>query len=129
MVPLSCQRIKPEESKALLGARQVGAILADKNLPLHGQLTVEVGDSDYSQPAYLAANRAHEHLISLVNCRGKRTLYRQNECSASQTGGAPGHYGAPFNLKNPSSWHEPDAESRLLFTRRWGRAYQVVIQA
>ena len=129
MVPFSCQRVKPEESKALVGARQLGAILADKKLPLHGQLTVEVGDSDYSQAAYLAANRAHEHLISLVRCRGNRTLYRQNERSASQTGGAPGHYGAPFNLKNPASWHEPDAESQLPFTSRRGRAYQVVIRA
>ena len=92
-------------------------------------MTVEVGDSDYSQPAYLAANRAHEHLISLVRWRGNRTLYRQNERSASQTGGAPGHYGAPFNLKNPASWHGPDAESQLPFTSRRGRAYQVVIRA
>ncbi len=129
VVPLSCQRVKREESKALVGAAQIGELLGDAKLPFHEQLTVEVGDSDYSQPAYLAANRAHEHLVSVIRCRGNRTLYRQKCRSATETGGAPGHYGTPFSLKDPTTWHEPDDQTQLPFTNRRGRQFQVTIQA
>ena len=73
-----------EDSKALLGAEQVGALLKDKQLPFHDQLTVEVGDSDYSQPIFLATNRKHAHLVSLVRCRGNRTFNRLEYRSACQ---------------------------------------------
>jgi hypothetical protein len=129
VVPLSCQRIKPDESKTLVGAEQIGKLLGDAKLPFRGQLTVEVGDSDYSQPAYLAANREYEHLVSVVRCRGNRTLYRQKCRSAAETGGAPGHYGAPFKLKKPATWHEPDEQIQLPFTSRRGHQYQVSVQA
>jgi hypothetical protein len=129
VVPLSCQRVKPDESKTLVGAGQIGELLGDAKLPFHEQLTVEVGDSDYSQPAYLAANRVHEHLLSVVRCRGNRTLYRQNSRTASETGGAPKHYGTPFKLMQPDTWHQPDEQIQLPFTSRRGRQYQVTIQA
>jgi len=129
VVPLSNQRVKREESKTLVGAAQIGELLGDAKLPFHEQLTVEVGDSDYSQPAYLAANREHNHLVSVIRCRGNRTFYRQKYRSASETGGEPGHYGTPFNLKDPTTWREPDKETQLPFTTRRGRQYQVKIQA
>jgi hypothetical protein len=129
VVPLSCQRVKLEESKVQVGAAQIGDLLDTEQLPFHDQLTVAVGDSDYARPAYLAANRAHAQLVSLVRCRGNRSFYRQKYRSAAETGGAPGHYGAPFKLRDPSSWPPADAETRLPFTSRRGRAFQVVIQA
>lgn len=129
VVPLSCRRVKLEESKALVGAAQIGELLGDAKLPFSEQLTVEVGDSDYSQPAYLAANREHKHLVSVIRCRGNRTFFRQKYRSASETGGAPGHYGTPFNLKGPTTWHEPDDQTQVPFTSRRGRQFQVTIQA
>lgn len=129
VVPLSCQRVRQEDSKALVGAVQIGELLGDAQLPFGEQLTVEVGDSDYSQPAYLAANRKHEHLVSVVRCRGNRIFYRQKYRSASETGGAPSHYGVPFNLKDPATWHEPDDQTQLPFTTRRGHQCQVIIQA
>jgi hypothetical protein len=129
VVPLSCQRVKLEESKALVGAEQIGELLGNAKLPFHKQLTVEVGDSDYSQPAYLVANREHEHLVSVIRCRGNRTFYRQKYRSAAETGGAPGHYGTIFKLKEPTTWHEPDEETQMPFTTRRGRQLQVTIQA
>ena len=129
VVPLSCQRVKRAETKVLVGAEQIGALLEDEKLPFHGQLTVEVGDSDYSQPAFLAANRNHEHLVSLVRCRGNRTFYRLEYRSPEETGGAPGHYGRPFKLKDPDTWEAADEAITLPFTSRRGRTYQVGIQA
>jgi len=129
VVPLSCQRVKPDESKTVVGAKQIGELLGDEKLPFHKQLTVEVGDSDYSQPAYLAANREQEHLLSVVRCRGNRTLYRQRSRSATETGGAPGYYGTPFKLKDPVTWYEPDEQIQLPFVSRRGHPYQITIQA
>lgn len=129
VVPLSCRRVNLEESKVQVGAEQIGALLDDEHLPFHDQLTLEVGDSDYSQPVFLAANRKHDHLISLVRCRGNRSFNRLEYRSAEETGGAPSYYGEPFKLKDPSSWGEADEASRLPFTSRRGRNYQVVIQA
>jgi len=129
VVPLSCRRVKLEESKALVGAEQIGALLDDDQLPFHDQLIVEVGDSDYSQPVFLIANRKHPHLVSLVRCRGNRTFSRLDYRSAAETGGAPSYYGEAFNLKEPSTWGEADETTTLPFTSRRGRAYQVEIQA
>ena len=57
VVPLSCQRVEHEQKKALVGADQMDALLNDPALPFHDQLIVEVADSDYAQPAYIAAHR------------------------------------------------------------------------
>ena len=129
VVPLSCRRVKLEESKVLAGTEQIGALLDDEQLPFHNQLTLEVGDSDYSQPVFLGANRKHGHLVSLVRCRGNRIFYRLEYRSAEETGGAPSHYGEPFKLKDPSTWGEPEEAASLPFTSRRGGNYQVVIQA
>jgi hypothetical protein len=129
VVPLSCRRIKLEESKAQVGAAQIGALLGDERLPFHDQLTVEVGDSDYAQPLFLAANRAPGNLVSLVRSRGNRIYYRLAYRSAKETGGAPGHYGQPFKLKDPRTWGAADETARLPVTSRRGRHGQVIIQA
>lgn len=129
VVPLSCQRVKLAESKVLVGAKQIGDLLDDEQLPFHDQLTVEVGDSDYSQAVFLAANRKHRHLVSLVRCRGNRVFYRLDYRSAEETGGAPSYYGEPFKLKESDTWGEPGETTTLSFTSRRGREYQVEIQA
>jgi hypothetical protein len=129
VVPLSCRRVKLAESKTLVGAEQIGALLENEQLPFHDQLTVEVGDSDYSKPIFLTANRKHPHLVSLVRCRGNRVFSRLDYHSAAETGGAPSYYGAPFNLKKPDTWGEADETTTLPFTSRRGREYQVEIQS
>jgi hypothetical protein len=128
VVPLACRRVKLAETKALVGAAQIGALLEDKKLPFHADLVVEVGDSDYSQAAYLAANRKHENLVSLVRCRGNRSFWRLDYRSAEETGGAPAYYGAPFHLKDTASWHAPDETTQFPFESHRGRTYQVSIQ-
>jgi hypothetical protein len=66
VVPLSVNRVHISEKKAVVGAAKIGTLLGNENLPFAGQLYVEVSDSTYSQPAYLAANGKHSHLITIV---------------------------------------------------------------
>jgi hypothetical protein len=127
VVPLSVKRVNISEKKAMVGAAQIGTLLGNENLPFAGQLCVEVSDSDYSQPACLAANREHYNFITIVRSRGNRVYYRK--ASRISSGGAPKHYGETFCLKKPATWHSPDAETTLPFTSRRGRSYQVSIQA
>jgi hypothetical protein len=69
VVPLSCQRVSSAEDKELVGAIQMNVLLDDPTLPFHNQLCVEVGDTSYSKPKYLFANRPKSNLVSLVRVR------------------------------------------------------------
>lgn len=129
VVPLACQRVKLEATKALVGAAQITALLADEKLPFHEQLTVEVGDSDYAHPAFLVANRQQPHLVSLVRCRGNRTFYRLAYRPAAETGGAPSYYGQPFQLRSPDTWGPADETTTQPFKSRRGKHDQLVVQA
>jgi hypothetical protein len=128
VVPLACRRVELAETKALVGAEQIGALLANDELPFHDELVVEVGDSDYAKAAYLAANRKHENLVSLVRCRGNRTFNRLDYRSAEETGGAPSYYGAVFNLQDPDTWEQSDEAVSLPFTSYRGKDYQVTVR-
>src|SRR4030067_3136498 len=110
VVPLSVQRVSSDEGKELVGALQVGVLLDDEELPFHGQLCVEVGDSGYCKPVYLFANRPKANLVTMVRVRGNRTFYRP-ALPADQRGrrGHPRWYGAPFSLQDPRTWGVPDA--------------------
>lgn len=130
VVPLNCQRVNSAEDKELVGAIQVGILLDDEELPFHGQLCVEVGDTSYSKAVYLFANRPKTNLVTIVRVRSNRTFYRQASRSG-RTGlkGHPAWYGAAFSLQDPRTWPAPDETDTLTFTSRHGRAYRVVIEA
>jgi len=128
VVQLSVQRVKSSEDKEMVGALQIEVLLDDKELPFHDQLCVEVGDSGYSKPAYLEANRQKHNLVTVVRARNNRTFYRQ----ASVTNAGAGHptwYGDPFSLRDPTTWHEPDAAATTTIVSLSGKTYRVEIQA
>jgi len=127
VVPLSVQRVRTNQKKAETGAVQMGKVLGHKALPFDTQLCVEVGDSDYSQPLYLSANRKHNNFISIVRSRGNRVYYQLAE--ETDTGGAPKRYGDRFSLKDPDTWHNPDEQTILPFTSRRGRHYQIDVRS
>jgi len=129
VVPLSCKRVPADKRKFEVGADQVDALLSDPQLPFHHQLVVEVADSDYARAEYLAARRKHPNLVTIVRSRGNRVFFRQDERSAAETGGAPGHYGTAFRLKDPDSWHPADEPLTLPYVSRRGKSYTVRIQA
>ena len=130
LIPLTTQRVATTDDKELVGARQIDGLLSAANLPFHNQLCVEVGDSSYSKPAYLHANRHHHHLVTIARVRSNRTFYRQ--VVADKTPGQRGHptwYGAAFSLSEPTTWSAPDETATLTQVNQRGKAYQVQIQA
>jgi len=130
VVPLSCERVGSMEDKELAGAIQINILLEDESLPFHDQLCVEVGDTSYSKPKYLFANRPKSNLVSLVRARGTRTFYRKaGPSQRKRSSGHPAWYGAAFSLHDPQTWPTPDATALTTMTSRRGRVYQVKIEA
>jgi hypothetical protein len=130
VVPLSMQRVASQENKEMIGASQLGQMLADKNLPFGTDLCVEVADSAYSKPAYLNANRGHKNLVTIARARSTRTFHRQPESeTVSGEKGHPIWYGKPFCLKEPDTWDAPDQTAETTFSSRKKVPYRVEIQA
>ena len=131
VVPLANRRVKSDEDKELVGAEQISALLCDEQMPFHRELCVEVGDTGYSKPEYLAANRHHTNLVTIARVRSNRTFYRQPEEDkvSSPSAGHPTWYGEPFKLPDPQTWHIPDEVLTTVHVSRRDRRYRVEIQA
>lgn len=130
LVPLMTQRVATTEDKELVGAAQIDALLTDGKLPFHVSTCAEVGDSSYSKPEYLAANRHHTNLITIARVRGNRTFYRQPCDEAAKVGrGHPTWFGQTFRLPDPTTWHAPDETDTLSEVSRRGNHYRMEIQA
>ena len=131
VLPLLTERVTTSEDKERVGGKQIEKLLQDAKLPFAQDLTVEVGDSSYSKPAYLYAHRKFSNLVTVVRVRGNRTFYCQyaptEEENPSQ--GHPQWYGERFSLSNPKTWTQPDETLTLWETSRRGKVYRVEIQA
>lgn len=130
VVPLVTGRVATDADKELVGAAQMQALLDDETLPWHDEFVVEVGDTSYSKPAYLHANRHYANLVTIARARGSRTFYHQ---FVYPDGQYPDHhpqwYGEAFKLPDPTTWDDPDLETTFTETSRRGKKYTVVIQA
>lgn len=129
IVPLATERAESPEDKELLAAKQLDQLLSDPEVPFHGQLCVEVGDTRYSKPAYLDANRHHRNLVTVARARSNRTFYRQASPDEEVNKGHPRWYGQPFSLKDPTTWHPPDETATTTHISRRGHCYRVEIRA
>ena len=108
-VPLGVQRVKSSEDKEMVGAQQVQTLLNDETLPFQSELCVEVEDSGYSKPAFLAKNRKKTNLVTITRSRNSRTFYRQPPAMTGEEGvGHPTWYGAPFALPEVLLHDPPD---------------------
>lgn len=131
VVPLAMERVTSQENKEMVGAKQVGALLKDDELPFGKGLCVEVVDSAYSKPVYLNANRDTEKLVTIARARGTRTFYREPnpEAETKDDKGHPTWYGTPFCLKAPNTWGMPDDVAETTFISQRKVVYRVEIQA
>ncbi len=133
VLPLLTERVTTSEDKEMVGSRQIEMLLQDTKLPFAQDLTVEVGDSSYSKPAYLHAHRKFPNLVTEVRVRGNRTFYQQyvptQEEMENPSKGHPKWYGQRFSLSDPETWTEPDDTLTLWETSRRGKVYRVEIQA
>jgi hypothetical protein len=131
VVPLSSARVPTQEDKEQVGARQVNQVLDNPELPWHDELTVQVGDSRYSKPAYLyATHQGHDNLISILRVRSNRTFYHAYEyLDGERPTNRPKRYGESFKLPDPGTQNEADQETTLTRTSRRGKTYTYTIQA
>lgn len=130
VLPLMVQRVASPQDKELVAAGQIDALLRNSDLPFAHSLCVEVGDTSYSKPEYLAANRHHPNLVTIARVRSNRTFYRQGLADEGEPKrGHPTWYGDAFDLKQPASWPAPDESATLTQTSHRGKRYQVSLQA
>ena len=128
VVPLRTERVHTDQDKELVGAEQIDALLQDSLLPFHKKLCVEVGDSSYSKPAYLHANRHHDNLVTIARARSNRIFHCQYVSTETRSG-HPRWYGDPFSLSDPTTWHPADEQASTTFVSRRGKVYRVEMQA
>ncbi|MFQ5814841.1 MAG: transposase, partial [Anaerolineae bacterium] len=130
-VPMIVRRVRSDEKATGVGAEQIGTLMKDETLPFHDGLCVHVADSVYSAVTYLGpvAVEEHENLVNVVRSRSNRVFYRQAPPVVGKRG--PGHptwYGERFDLKDPSTWGEPDVMEETTFTTRKGHDYRVDLE-
>ena len=130
IVPLLSRRAHTDEDKELVGAEQMDTLLKDNRLPFGHALCAEVGDTSYSKPAYLHANRHHGNLVTIARARGTRTFYRQYVATSEESeAGHPTWYGGAFSLKDETTRPEPDETIIVTERSRRGKVYRVEIKA
>ncbi|MBA3573003.1 MAG: transposase [Pyrinomonadaceae bacterium] len=129
LIPLLVRRIGTEEDKELVGAAQIDALLSQQELPFRHRLCVEVGDTSYSKPAYLCANRKHGNLVTIARARSNRIFYRQFVADERvKELGHPTWYGRAFPLRNPDDWPSPDEQHAVVKISQLGKRYTIQIQ-
>jgi hypothetical protein len=130
VAPLSTRRASTDQDKELVGAEQIKVLLEDQTLPFYGELIVEVGDTSYSKPAYLHANRDHDNLVTIARVRSNRTFHH---LFVYEAGERPAHrpkrYGEVFKLPDATTWGDPDLEITFSETSRRGKTYTIKVQA
>jgi hypothetical protein len=103
--------------------------MEDETLPFHEELCVHVADSTYSAVRFLGATEKHENLVNVVRSRGNRVFYRQPlPVKGKRKRGRPPWYGERFDLKDPSTWGEPDAVEETTLTTRKGHTHRVQLE-
>ena len=133
LLPFLSRRVSTDKDKEMAGAEQVTMLLNDPKLPFGLDLTVEVGDTCYSKPAYLHAHRKHPNLVSVARVRSNRTFHQQpgpsEEGQASVARGHPTWYGEKFALSDAETWTAPDDTLTFWETSRRSKRYRIEIQA
>ncbi len=130
VIPLLIQRVSTDEKATKVGAAQVKDLLEDKTLPFASKLSALVADTSYSAREFLGQVVKHTNLATIVRVRGNRKFYRIPKQDDLPKGkGHPTWYGEPFDMKDSTTWGEPDATELVPLTLRNGRVCQVEIQA
>ena len=122
VLPLQSERVATTEDKEMVGCRQIERLMQETKLPFGQDLTVEVGDSSYSKPAYLHAHRKFPNLVTIARVRGSRKFYYPyvptQEKMKKRSPGRPRQYGERFSLPDPATWTEPNETHTLWETSR-----------
>ena len=130
-VPMMVRRVSSDQKATSVGAECINALMKDETLPFHDDFCLHVADSVYSAVPYLGpvVVQEHKNLVHVTRARCNRVFYRQAPPVEGESGqGHPTWYGDRFDLKDASTWGEPDTAEEASFTTRRGRTYQVHLE-
>lgn len=129
-VPLSGERISAEEKFTDIGNKQLQKIFKTSSF-CREQLSVLVADSLYSQRGFIGKQVKQKNLVTITRVRSNRVFYRQFilPTTAPKKFGHPRWYGDKFDLKDETTWHEPDEVIQSTFTTKKGRQLRVIISS
>lgn len=130
VIPLSMRRVSSEQTGSEVGVDQVKAVMDDETLPFAQGLCVTVGDTAYRALSFVGPLAGRESLVILARLRGSRVLYRPAAAPEGESApvGHPTWYGTPFDLKDETTWGEPDEETQVDYLTPRGRRYRVHLQ-
>ncbi len=128
-IPLTVERVKSDQTGKQLGSQQLKQILSQSNLPWSNYLSVVVVDSDYSAKTFLTEQEQHTNLVVVTRVRSNRVFYTYPESLAKPPVGHPQWYGDKFDLKDETTWHEPNEIVQTNFTTKKGRLLNVKIRS
>ena len=128
-IPLSGQRVSSGEKDISVASNQVKKILNHSSVPWKDKLSVLVADSLYSQRGFLGEQVKQNNLVTLTRVRSNRVFYRQfiPEDYSPKQPGHPRWYGDKFDLKDQTTWLEPDEIIQSTFTTKRGRELNLKI--
>ncbi len=129
-IPLSGQRVGIDQSDKSVGIEQIQQLLSNPELPWAKKLSVLAVDSAYGVCPFLFKQAQHENLVTLARVRSNRVFYQSPPLCEEPAGrGHPLWYGERFDLKDESTWHQPDETIEFDTTTARGRLIHVSISA
>jgi hypothetical protein len=131
VVPLVVRRVHSDEKATSMWVEQIRVLMEDETLPFHEDLCVHVGDSVYSAVTALGpvTEQEYDNLVNIARVSSNRVFYRQFPLVEEKSGkGHPTWYGERFDLKDSSTWGEPDEVQETTFTTRKKCTYRVRLE-
>lgn len=128
-IPLEGRRTRRKDQEQTATA-QMQSLLENRNLPFYQAHCIQLGDSHYSTPGYLAAFGDKPNVISITRSRGNRVYYLV-AASAGQPRkrGQPPRRGKRLKLNDPLTWPQPDRAVTFPEANRKGKRQWVEVVA
>lgn len=122
LIPLSVRRVPSDQKGSDIGIAQLNDLLDDNGLRFGQELTVQVGDSEYSSKSFLGQLAQRKNLVNVVRIRSNRNLYRSTlPKDIEKTRGHPQWYANAFKFHAPDTWGAPDDIAMVNFKTKNGR--------
>ena len=126
-IPLTVERVKSDQTGKQVGSQQLKQILTSENQIWSNHLSVVVVDSDYSAKTFLSEQKQHPNLVVVTRVRSNRVFYQSPKPLTKTSVGHPKWYGEKFELKDETTWSEPNELVQTDFTTKRGRLLNVTI--
>ena len=128
--PLSMQRVTSDQKATEVAQEQFQLLFNHDEFTLKDHLSVTVGDTAYSTPAYLCSNYQHKSFVTIDRLRSNRKLYRPYEVASDDYEKAQGHprwYGEKIHVNDETLWQTPGESITVLWTTKRGKCYTVTV--